>query len=85
LSENSSVRTIPGAISITRTGSPHSSSRSVSASVCTPCLAAVYDAPPSYEISPAVELTNSTSPAPDERSAGSSAFVTRTVPSTFTS
>jgi hypothetical protein len=45
----------------------------------------VYDAPPSYEISAAVELTNSTSPAPDARSAGSSALVSRTVPRTFTS
>ena len=79
------MRTIPGAISITRTGSPLSSSRSVSASVCTPCFAAVYDAPPSYEISPAVEPTNSTSPAPEARSAGSRAFVSRTVPSTLTS
>ena len=41
ISANSSVRTMPGAISMTRTGWPLSSSRSVSASVCTPCLAAV--------------------------------------------
>ena len=38
---NSSVRTIPGAISLIRIGSPTSSSRSVSVTTWVPCLAAV--------------------------------------------
>ena len=41
LTANSSVRTIPGAISITRTGTPASSSRNVSVSACCACLAAL--------------------------------------------
>ena len=40
-SENSSVRTIPGATSLIRIGSPLSSRRSVSVTTFTPCLAAV--------------------------------------------
>ena len=40
-SANSSVRTMPGAISQTRTGWSHSSSRSVSETTWVPCLAAV--------------------------------------------
>ena len=41
LSENSGVATMPGAISVTRTGWPLSSRRNVSASAAAPCLAAV--------------------------------------------
>ncbi len=40
-SANSSVRTIPGAISQTRTGWSYSSRRSVSETTWVPCLAAV--------------------------------------------
>ena len=40
-SANSSVFTIPGAISMIRTGWSHSSSRSVSVTTWVPCLAAV--------------------------------------------
>lgn len=39
--ENSSVRTIPGATSHTRTGWSNSSSRSVSVTTLVPCFAAV--------------------------------------------
>ena len=46
-SPNSSVRTIPGAISEIRIGSPQSSRRSVSVTTWVPCLAAVYPPPPS--------------------------------------
>src|SRR5205085_10195382 len=46
-SENPSVRTMPGAISLIRIGSPSSSRRSVSVTTWVPCLAAVYPAPPS--------------------------------------
>jgi hypothetical protein len=38
---NSSVRTIPGAISLIRIGSPTSSSRKVSVTTWVPCFAAV--------------------------------------------
>ena len=46
LRENSSVATMPGAISMTRTGSPTSSRRSVLAMIRSACLAATYPPPP---------------------------------------
>lgn len=76
---------MPGATSITRTGVPTISRRSVSARTCSACLAATYPPPPSYVPWPAVEERTTTVPSPLAVSAGSRAWVTFRVPMTFVS
>ena len=79
------VCTMPGAISVTRTGVPTSSSRRVRARAPSACLAAVYPPPPGYTTCAAVDVITTTWDAGASCSRGSRARVTRRVPSTFTS
>ena len=80
---------MPGATSMTRSGSPFSSSRSTSVSAWAANFAALYPPPPAYAVCPAIDVTLTMSATPrstaPRRSSGSSALVTRLRASTLTS